>query len=111
MKVGIDIIDTKRIKRLIKNKRFLNKVFSNREIKYCESFKDNAQRYAARFAAKEAYIKCISNKKIPSLNKIEILNKKDGNLEVLIDGRKDKCLVSISHIKDYAIAVCIREYD
>ncbi|MCX7905626.1 MAG: holo-ACP synthase [Elusimicrobiales bacterium] len=110
MKIGIDIIDVKRIKRLIKNKMFLNRVFSDKEIQYCESFKDKAQRYAARFAAKEAYIKCIHNKKIPNLNKIEILNE-DGDLNVFVDGKKDKCLLSISHIKDYAVAVCIKDYD
>ncbi|MCX7910461.1 MAG: 4'-phosphopantetheinyl transferase superfamily protein, partial [Endomicrobia bacterium] len=52
--IGIDIIETKRIKRLIKNKRFIERVFSIEEIKYCENKKNRAQHYAARFAAKEA---------------------------------------------------------
>ena len=50
--IGIDIIETKRIKKLIKNKRFLNRVFSKEEIEYCESKKNKEQHYSARFAAK-----------------------------------------------------------
>ena len=58
---GIDIIDVKRIEQSLKsNERFAAKVFTEREIDYCESKKARRfESYAARFAAKEAFMKAI----------------------------------------------------
>ena len=61
---GTDIIEISRIKESIDNigKKFLDKVFTTNEIEYCESKKNQKyQHYAARFAAKEAVFKAISN--------------------------------------------------
>ena len=58
---GIDITEVDRIREAIQRfgNRFLNRVFTEAEIRYCESRKNSAERYAARFAAKEAAMKAI----------------------------------------------------
>jgi len=59
---GTDIIEIDRIKKSI-SERFLKEVYNKSEIEYCESKKAmKYQHYAARFAAKEAIFKAISNK-------------------------------------------------
>jgi len=108
--IGIDIIETKRIKRLIKNKKFLQRVFSPEEIKYCETKKAKEQHYSARFAAKEAVWKALSGKiKIP-LKDIIIKNIEGGKPVVVFNNKKVKNVkveVSLSHTKDYSVAVAI----
>lgn len=65
IKTGIDIIEVNRIKEAIQDldEKFLKRVYTNYEIEYCNS-KNNMkyQHFAARFAAKEAVFKAISNK-------------------------------------------------
>src|ERR1035437_10823341 len=58
---GIDIAEVDRIKATIERfgRRFLERVFTPDEIRYCESKANKAERYAARFAAKEAAMKAI----------------------------------------------------
>ncbi len=58
---GIDIAEVDRIKASIERfgRRFLERVFTPGEIRYCESKANKAERYAGRFAAKEAAMKAI----------------------------------------------------
>jgi holo-[acyl-carrier protein] synthase len=58
---GIDIAEVDRIKASIERfgRRFLERVFTADEIHYCESKANKAERYAGRFAAKEAAMKAI----------------------------------------------------
>ena|SRR2546421_4319513 len=58
---GIDITEVDRIAEAIQRfgSRFLNRVFTENEIRYCGSKKNSVERYAARFAAKEAAMKAI----------------------------------------------------
>ena len=114
VKCGIDIIEIDRIKEAIETTKeeFINRVYTKNEIEYCES-KNNMkyQHYAARFSAKEAAFKAISEKfdkyeitwkdieittNEKGRPKVEILNKEIPNLES-ID-------ISISHCKNYAVA-------
>ena len=83
--VGTDIIEVSRIEKLIKEKgdKFLNKIYTQDEIKYCESKGPNKyQHYAGRFAAKEAVFKVLNGKRVLGdsliFKNIEILNKNDG---------------------------------
>ena len=112
---GIDIIEVDRIKESIDEygDAFLNRVYTQQEQKYCnESEKMKYQRYAARFAAKEAIYKAISknieNTEDLSWNKIEILNNEKGkpfaNLERLKLKEIKSMDLSISHIEKYAVA-------
>ena len=112
---GTDIIEIERIKQCIEKlkDRFLQRVYTETEINYCESKKEQRfQHYAARFAAKEASFKAISSKLEDkyslSWRDIEVQNDKQGRpqLRVLgIDlGQAIDIDVSISHCKDYAVA-------
>ena len=59
--VGVDICDIKRLGKIeekFKN-RFLQKIFTSKEIEYCEKKHNKHSSYAARFAAKEAFLKAI----------------------------------------------------
>ncbi len=112
---GIDIIEIERVKESIENigEKFLKRVFTDREIKYCESKKTQKyQHYAGRFAAKEAAFKAVSkfleNKYSVSWKDFEIINDKQGRpkinlLNVNIDNI-ESIDVSISHCKLYATA-------
>ena len=114
IKTGIDIIEVSRIKKAIENSNemFLKKVFTEKEIEYCNSKKTNKiESFAARFAAKEACLKAISdlleNKFDITWKEIEIENAKSGKPVIkLYKNLKEieSIDVSLSHIKDYAIA-------
>lgn len=112
IKVGNDIIETKRIKRLY-NKfgvRFTEKIFTKNEINYCESKGVNSiYSYAARFAGKEAIFKAISdlisNKYEIGWKDIEILNNDSGRPYAKVKGIEYDIDISLSHEKEYAIAV------
>ena len=115
IKTGIDIIEIDRIKKNIDNTndKFCDKVFTKLEIDYCESKKrQRYQHYAARFAAKEATFKALSdkldNKFQISWKDIEILNKNDGKPYIIIPNEYMKDIedidLSISHCQSYAIA-------
>lgn len=114
IKTGVDIIEIERIKQSIEetNGKFCERVYTKREIEYCESKKiQKYQHYAARFAGKEAVLKAISqlltNKFDIEWKDIEILNYEDGRPYVNLI-KKDIDIkdidISISHCKTYAIA-------
>ena len=94
---------------------FLNRVFTENEIKYCESKKKQKyQHYAARFAGKEAVFKAISpilkNKFSIDWTDVEILNDKQGRPYVTFYKEELKNInvdLSLSHIKDYAVATAV----
>ena len=105
--VGTDIIEVSRIEKLIKDKgdKFLNRIYTQGEIDYCESKGPNKyQHYAGRFAAKEAVFKILGTKQLKFKN-IEILNNDDGS--PYINTFQFDISISISHIKKYATAVAV----
>lgn len=112
---GIDIIEIDRVKECIESvgERFIEKIFTDKEIQYCESRKGQKyQHYAGRFAAKEAAFKAISkildNKYSVSWKDFEIIDDEQGRpyLNLYnIDTEDIDCIdVSISHCKLYATA-------
>ena len=121
IKTGIDIIEVERIKSNIEKhgESFLNKVFTENEIIYCEDRNVNKfESYTARFAAKEAVFKaisdCLNNKFDIEWKDIEILNDKNGrpfvqfhNNTKLQLGNSYEIDISLSHIKEFAIASVI----
>ena len=89
LKCGTDIIEIDRIEEAISslNDKFLERVYTEDEIKYCESKnKMKYQHYAGRFAAKEAIFKVISDfldsKYEINWKNIEIVNDKNGRPKV-----------------------------
>ena len=115
IRTGIDIIEIERIKKSIEDTdgKFCEKVYTEKEIEYCESKKaQKYQHYAARFAAKEAFFKAVSplleNKYDIGWKDMEVLNDKNGRPYVHILSEKvpniENIDISISHCKAYAIA-------
>ena len=111
--VGIDIIDIKRIKKIIERygDRFYTRILTEKEIEHCKSFSKPDLHFAGRFASKEAYSKSIGTgiSKDFRWKDIEILNDERGkpyiNHRVDNEYSKYKFEVSISHTDEYACAV------
>ena len=108
--IGVDIIEVERIQSLAeKNPKFLTRIFTETEIAYCSKKKNKYQHLAARFAAKEAFFKAIGRK--IQWTDIGIKNLSSGKpvLEIISKEKFpfSEANVSISHIKDYAVATVI----
>lgn len=112
---GTDIIEIERVKESIENvgTKFIERVYTEKEIEYCESRKKQKyQHYAGRFAAKEAAFKAIS--KILDDNysvcwkDFETINDGQGRPSIILHNINTEKIesidVSISHCKEYAIA-------
>ncbi len=104
IKAGLDIVYIPKIRRLMQNKNFIRKVFHKSEIK---NF--TAEHLAGIFAVKEAFFKALG-KKI-NWHLIEIKKEKSGKPKINFSNEIKKNLkntsieISISHEKDYAIAL------
>ena len=120
---GTDIIEINRIKESIETlgDSFKNKIYTEKEIEYCES-KKNAkyQHYAARFAAKEAVFKAVSellaDKYEISWKDAEVVNDINGKPRINIFNSKlnekiENIDISISHCKEYAVSNVIVIYN
>ena len=120
--IGIDIVEVYRISETIqRTPRFVERVFTEKERFYCESKgAASAQSYAARFAAKEAFLKALKTGwrgKI-TWHDMEILNDSQGvpNLEIKGEARSllenlgaNKIHLSMSHTTDHAVAQVVLE--
>ncbi|MBI5218947.1 MAG: holo-ACP synthase [Bacteroidia bacterium] len=119
--IGTDIIEVGRIRKQIsKTGNLKESLFTKAEIEYCESKHDNARHYAARFAAKEAFLKALGTglRDGFSFREIEVLSDNLGRPEIKVYGKVKKFTVyhkliyfnvSITHVKDYANAMVIIE--
>ena len=112
---GVDIIEIDRVKESIEQlgDKFLNRDFTDKEIEYCESRKNQKyQHYAARFAAKEAAFKAVSGQIDDKYNvcwkDFEVTNDEQGRPSIKLVGIDEKSIenidISISHCKKYAVA-------
>lgn len=111
---GIDIEDISRFqnKTLEKDSKFLNRIFTHNELEYCFKNVNPAPHLAARFCAKEATVKALSNlyNKVVPYSKIEILKRENGSvyINILIEElKKYNYSLSISHEKQKAVAFVI----
>ena len=120
--IGIDLIEVERVAhRVFSENGFREKVFSKLEIEYCETRGEHkAQHYAARFSAKEAFLKATGYgmNLTFDLNKIEVRTKEQGNPEIhLLDELAPyatkygwtKIHVSLTHLSETAAAVVVIE--
>jgi len=118
--IGIDIIDINRIEQAIEKygERFLNRIFTENEKKYCESFNDTKfLHYAARFCAKESFSKAIGTGITQGFKfkEISVENIDSGQPFIILDGElKSKwssynIYISLSHTDTTAVAVVIME--
>lgn len=115
---GTDIIEISRIKKSIENlgNKFLQTIYTQGEIEYCEGHRANKfQHYAGRFAVKEALYKALCGilpRENLSWKSFEVLNDDCGRPFVNIEDEKILSIsVSISHCKEYAIANVVVLYD
>src|SRR5262245_22463303 len=108
MGLGLDIVEIERIEKLARrNARFLPRVFTEQEIRYCSSKKNRWQHFAARFAAKEAVWKALGQEGV-ALKDISVRRDAAGKPGVLLRGRVAKNIeLSLSHSDHYAVAVAL----
>ena len=113
--LGTDIVEVKRIEKAInKTSGFVTKVFTGKEIEYCESKPNKYERYAGRFCAKEAVSKAFgTGVRDFKLCDIEINNDSLGKPEVILYGTLEskrnniEIHLTISHCKEYGTATAI----
>lgn len=108
--IGIDIIEVDRVQNIAeRNLRFLKKIFTADEIKYCMEKKNKFQHLAARFAAKEAFFKAIGRR--IGWTEVSLINLPSGKPQLEIKSEENfpfkKVDVSVSHLKDYAVATVV----
>ena len=111
--IGTDIVKVSRIKDLLttKKEKFLNKVFVEEEISYCNSNPNPEIHFSGKYAAKEAIKKALLSNDIIeyiSLKDIKVLNRNNKAPYIEIDSLIDlNYNVSISHEEEYAIAFAL----
>ena len=119
---GIDIAEVPRIEASIARfgDRFLHRIFTEAEMRYCDSKANRIERYAARFAAKEAAMKAIGtgwNHGV-TWRDVEVCRHPGGRPTIAFHGKAAEfaaklgavhVALSLSHTKEYAIAQVILE--
>ncbi len=119
---GIDIAETARLGEALDRhgERFSRRIYTPQEIAYCERFKNKAERYAARFAAKEAAFKALGTGWREGIRwlDVEVTHQPSGKPELVLTGRAKEVAeqmgvsrteVSISHADHYVVAQVIFE--
>lgn len=119
--IGTDLIEVERVaEKMEKKAGFKELVFSPAEIIYCEARTNKYEHYAARFAAKEAFLKAIGTgwRSGTAFNEIEVYNDAEGKPELRFLGttaetvakiKAGKFFVSLSHQKSMACAMVLIE--
>jgi holo-[acyl-carrier protein] synthase len=119
---GIDITDVPRVAAAIERfgDRFLNRVYTAREIAYCRSKKNAVERFAARFAAKEAAMKAIGTglRQGVTWHDVEVGREPGGRPTIIFTGRAAEFAaklgakgihLSLTHSEQTAIASVVLE--
>ncbi len=118
--IGTDIVECPRIGRMIEQhgELFLRRVYTEREIRYCQARKHAIEHFAGRWAAKEAILKAIGTGWSQGIcwTDMEVRNEAGGRPQVLVrGGAKDVAihrgigdvLITISHCRTYATAYAL----
>ncbi len=118
--IGTDIVECLRIGRMVEQhgELFLTRVYTPREIRYCQNRKHSTEHFAGRWAAKEAILKCLGTGWRRGLcwTDLEIRNDSQGKPRVVLRGaardqaeqmRISEVLITISHCRAYATASAI----
>lgn len=119
--VGVDMVEIERVRQLVeKDGGFAARVFTEKEIAYCESKFSRAQHYAARFTAKEAFFKALGTgfRDGMSWRDVEVENDELGKPQLRLAAaalrqfrsrKLKRALLSISHTREMAVALVIVE--
>jgi holo-[acyl-carrier protein] synthase len=118
--IGTDIVECLRIGRMVEQhgELFLTRVYTLREIRYCQARKHATEHFAGRWAAKEAVLKCLGTGWRRGLcwTDMEVRNDPQGKPHIALCGAArdqaqqlgiSEVLLSISHCRAYATAYAI----
>jgi holo-[acyl-carrier protein] synthase len=118
--IGTDIVECLRIARMIEQhgELFLTRVYTPREIRYCQARKHSTEHFAGRWAAKEAVLKCLGTGWRRGLcwTDLEVRNDPSGQPRLLLCGAAKEqalslgisdLLITISHCRAYATAYAL----
>lgn len=119
---GIDIVEPRRVKEATerRGRRFLERVFTPAEIAYCEQHRNRWERYAARFAAKEAAFKALGTgwRRGVRWRDVEVTNEPSGRPTLTLSGQAGKLAqvagvrhisLSLTHSPQFVLAQVIFE--
>jgi holo-[acyl-carrier protein] synthase len=119
---GIDLVEVERVAASIERfgDRFLKRIFTDEEIRYCRSKHNFIERFAARFAAKEAALKAIGTgwRGGVAWKEVEVRREPGGRPTIAFSGRAgeyagklgmSRASLSLSHTAEHAIAQVILE--
>ena len=109
--IGTDIANINRIKKSIKNKIFIKRLFNEKEIKKCQSQKNSANCFAKRFAAKEAFSKAIGTGISNGIrfNEIFVKNIKTGKPKIMLLGETKKVVSKILKKRKYNVFLSLSD--
>jgi holo-[acyl-carrier protein] synthase len=118
--IGIDLVPVEKIAESVESEAFRQRVFTPAEIEACRGIYNAAERYAGKFAAKEAFMKAVGRgiRQEVWFSQIEVLSSETGAPYILVHGEAERALqaleaktvhVSISHTREAAIAIVIVE--
>ena len=115
--VGVDIVEVDRIARAIERWgiRFLDKIFTPAEISYCRGKAREAESFAVRFAAKEAFAKALKVGKASIWREVEVARGESPRPALLLHGGartltgSRRVDLSLSHASTHAVAVVLVE--
>src|SRR5215831_3365785 len=97
--IGTDIVECPRIGRMIEQhgELFLRRVYTDREIRYCQARRRAVEHFAGRWAAKEAVFKCLGTgwKRGLDWTEIEVGNTHEGKPEVHLGGATKEMAVAL----------------
>ena len=118
--IGTDIIECERIGRMVEKHgdHFVNRVFTEDEVRYCSERRSGDQHFAGRWAAKEAVLKALGTGWIVGISwqDVEIVNESSGRPVVRLHGGAAEVAeergireiqISISHCQSYAVAFAV----
>ncbi len=109
--IGVDIIENKRLKKSVKNKSFLSRLFTLLEIKNSRLVQNKSSYFSKRFAAKESFSKALGTGFRKGLNfkDIEILNDNLGKPYFRLNNKSKKIILKTLKVKNFDIFLSISD--
>ena len=109
--IGIDIVENKRLSKLVKNKSFLSRLFTLVEIKNSKLIRNKSVYFSKKFAAKESFSKALGTGFRKGLNfkDIEILNNNLGKPYFRLNNRTKKIISKLLKVKNFDIFLSISD--
>ena len=109
--IGVDIVENKRFKKAIKNKKLIKRLFTLSEIKNSRLIKDKSIFFSKKFAAKESFSKALGTgfKKGLNFKDIEILNNNLGKPFFKLNNKLKKIILKTLKVKNFELFLSISD--